>query len=95
MAGRAETHDRRPPCIIERDAQVLTRYHRRMSPASERVKRHRQRRRAGLTVLPIAVDLGAVAEFLIDRGFLEAWDDRDRDAVARALATALDVWARE
>jgi hypothetical protein len=38
--------------------------------------------------------LGAVAEFLIDRGFLEAWDDRDRDAVARALATALDVWAR-
>jgi len=53
-----------------------------MSPASERVKRHRQRRRAGLTVLPIAVDLGAVAEFLIDRGFLEAWDDRDRDAVA-------------
>jgi len=65
-----------------------------MSPGSERVKRHRQRRRAGLTVLPIAVDLGAVAEFLIDRGFLEAWDDRDRDAVARALATALDVWAR-
>lgn len=94
MAGRAETHDRRPPCIIERDAQVLTRYHRRMSPASERVKRHRQRRRTGLTRLSVDVDLGAVAEFLIDRGFLEAWDDRDRDAVARALATALDVWAR-
>jgi hypothetical protein len=65
-----------------------------MSPASERVKRHRRRKRAGLTVLPVAVDLGAVAEFLVDRGFLETWDDRDRDAVARALATALGVWAR-
>jgi len=52
-----------------------------MSPASERVKRHRQRRRTGLTRLSVDVDLGAVAEFLIDRGFLEAWDDRDRDAV--------------
>jgi hypothetical protein len=62
--------------------------------STERVRKHRQRKRTGLTVLSVPVDLGAVAEFLIDHGFLEAWDDRDRDAVARALAAALAVWAR-
>jgi len=65
-----------------------------MSRVSERVKRHRQRKRAGRVALTIDVDMDTLAEFLIDRGFLEAWSAGDRGAIARALATALDVWAR-
>lgn len=65
-----------------------------MSASNERVRRHRQRKRAGLAALTVDVDLDTLAEFLIDRGFLEAWSAGDRGAIARALATALDVWSR-
>jgi hypothetical protein len=62
--------------------------------AAEKMRRHRARRRDGVVVLPIAVDVDMLAEFLIDRGFIMPWDADDRAAIAKALATALDVWVR-
>jgi hypothetical protein len=44
-------------------------------------------------MLTTEVDLTALADFLADTGFLAPGAD-DRDAIARALQTALDVWAR-
>jgi len=57
------------------------------------MRRLRARQRAGRAMLTTEVDLTALADFLADTGFLAPGAD-DRDAIARALQTALDVWAR-
>lgn len=62
--------------------------------AAEKMKRLRARRRAGRAALTVDVDLDRVAGLLFDTGFIGEWDADDRQAIARALATALDVWAR-
>jgi len=65
-----------------------------MSASNERVRRHRARKKAGRAALTVDVDLDKIAGLLLDTGFIGEWDCDDRDAIARALATALDVWAR-
>jgi hypothetical protein len=57
---------------------------------AERTRLHRQRRRAGVVVLRIAVEIGSVADFLAEAGLLREWDIEDRDAVARAIERMLE-----
>jgi hypothetical protein len=45
-------------------------------------------------VLNVEVDLGAIADLLIDAGYLGAWNAESRIEVEKALAVALEVWAR-
>jgi hypothetical protein len=60
---------------------------------SEKVKRHRARKRAGEAVLPIRVNVGAVGDFLLDHGFIAEWDMGDRDKIREAIESALRVWS--
>jgi hypothetical protein len=61
---------------------------------SQRVKRSRRRKRNGRAVLKIEVNVGGLADFLVDAGYLQQWNDSDRRAIERALAQAIEVWAR-
>ena len=63
-------------------------------PAAEKMRRYRRRQKAGRAMLTIEVDMSVLADFLADRGFIMPWDADNRAAIAKALATALDVWAR-
>jgi hypothetical protein len=54
----------------------------------------RDRKRAGRAVLRVEVNLGALADFLIDSRFLQEWNDQDRRAIEQALEAAIDVWSR-
>jgi hypothetical protein len=60
----------------------------------ESVRACRRRKRAGHVLLKVEVDLGGLADLLVDAGFLPAWDSEDRDKVRTALEVALDVWSR-
>ncbi len=60
---------------------------RRSSPAAERQRRHRERRRAGIFVVPVRV-AGEMLEALIKRGDLDEADARDLDCVGEAIAAA-------
>jgi hypothetical protein len=60
----------------------------------QKLKRCRQRKRLGRTVLPIEIDQESVADRLIDAGFLQAWDADDRQAVRHALEQLLDEWVQ-
>ena len=64
------------------------------TPAADKMRRYRRRQKAGRVMLTIEVDVTALTDFLADRGFIMPWDADDRAAIAKALATALDVWAR-
>ena len=44
-------------------------------------------------VLQVEVELGPLADFLVDHGFLEQWNDSDREPIRLALQTALKVWS--
>ena len=59
---------------------------------AEKVRRHRARKRRGEAVLPIKVNVGAVAELLIDHRMLREWDAHDRDKVREALEAAMRLW---
>jgi hypothetical protein len=61
---------------------------------AERSKRYRERQRAGLVMVTIAIDPTAVGEWLVDCGFLEAWDVENLDAVREALEQAIGFWCR-
>jgi hypothetical protein len=64
-----------------------------MQTPYEKLKRCRQRKRLGRTVLPIEIDQGAVGDLLVDTGFLEASDLEDRAKLRAALEQALAYWA--
>ncbi len=57
------------------------------TPAAERQRRHRQRRRAGIFVVPVQVTY-EIAEALIKRGDLDEADARDLDCVGEAIAAS-------
>jgi hypothetical protein len=61
---------------------------------SERTQRYRQRQRAGLVIVTLAIEPTAVSEWLVDCGFLEAWDAADLNAVQAALQEAVAAWSR-
>ncbi len=53
--------------------------------AARRQRRHRERRRAGIFVVPVQVT-GDLIEALIKRGDLDEMDARDLDCVGEAIA---------
>jgi hypothetical protein len=60
---------------------------------SDRTKRYRERQRAGLVIVSIAIEPTAVGEWLVDRGHLEQWDVEDPSAIRAALEQAIAVWS--
>jgi hypothetical protein len=61
---------------------------------AERTRVYRERKRAGLAMVSIAIEPTAVSEWLVDTGFLEAWDVTDLSAVQAALQEAVAVWSQ-
>jgi hypothetical protein len=61
---------------------------------AESVRLCRHRKRNGRAVLKVEVDVGTLADLLIDAGFLAAWDADDRGKLRQALECAVQVWAR-
>ena len=57
------------------------------TPAAERQRRHRERRRAGIFVAPVQVT-GAMVEALFKRGDLCEADALNLDCVGEAIAAA-------
>jgi hypothetical protein len=57
------------------------------TPAARRQRRHRERRRAGIFVVPVRV-AGEMLEALIKRGDLDEADARDLDCVGEAITAA-------
>ncbi len=57
------------------------------TPAAERQRRHRERRRAGIFVVPVQVSREMV-EALCKRGDLDEADDLDVDCVGEAIVAA-------
>ncbi len=57
------------------------------SPAAERQRRHRDRRRAGIFVVPVQVT-GEMVEALCRRGDVDEDDSSDLDQVGEAIAAA-------
>lgn len=52
---------------------------------TDRMRRHRDRLASGRVVLPVEVHLTDVADALVEAGWLEAWDQEDREAIRRGL----------
>jgi hypothetical protein len=59
--------------------------------SASRQRDYRRRRQSGRAVLSVELDVGAVAEWLIDEGLLAEWDANDRDAISDALRRAIDA----
>ena len=57
------------------------------SPGAERQRRHRERRRAGIFVVPVQVTCEMV-ETLIKQGDLDEANSSDLDCVGKAIAAA-------
>lgn len=57
-----------------------------MASSTERSRRCRARRQAGLALYMLELDPVATSEMLIDQELLPAWDAEDRGAVGRALS---------
>ncbi len=57
------------------------------TPAAERQRRHRERRRAGIFVVPVPIT-GQMVEALCKRGDLDEADALDLDCVGEAIAAA-------
>jgi hypothetical protein len=62
------------------------------SPAALKLRRHRARKRAGRISLTIEADRHALADLLVEQGFLRQWDDDSPAAIRAALETAIAVW---
>jgi hypothetical protein len=58
----------------------------------EDMRRCRARKKAKRALVEIEIDLPAVREGLVDRGFLAAWDEEDRKELRSALQKALAQW---
>jgi hypothetical protein len=76
-----------PRCLVPR--VTLT-----SMSGSERTQRYRARQHAGLVMVSLAIEPVAIGEWLVDCGFLEAWDAADLSAVQAALQDAVAVWSR-
>ena len=61
---------------------------------AERQRRCRERRARGAALLTIEVELDRLADALVERKLLGAWDAEDKTKVAEAVENALDVWSR-
>lgn len=59
-------------------------------PAAERMRRLRERRHAGLRVLPIEVSLDELVERLVARGDLAPDDADNVDEIGRAVAEIVE-----
>jgi hypothetical protein len=58
--------------------------------AADRQRERRQRKAKGVSVLPLEINLGAIADKLAEAGLLAEWSTEDPKAVAQALASALE-----
>ena len=56
---------------------------------ADRQRRWRNRQRDGLAVFQIEASVFALADALVDAGWLQAWDCDDRAAIAAALDRAI------
>ena len=65
------------------------------SPEAIRAERAYRRRRAGLVVLPIEVDVVALADVLIEARLLDPNMADDRTALARATTRLLEIFCKE
>ncbi len=57
------------------------------TPAAERQRRHRDRRRAGIFVVPVQVT-GEMVEALVDQGDVDEANSSDLDRIGEAIAAA-------
>lgn len=62
--------------------------------AAERQRRRRQRRRSGRGVLRVEVDFAALADALVEAGWLAAWDAENPEAIAVAVGRLLTRLSR-
>jgi hypothetical protein len=60
--------------------------------SAARVRACKLRKRAGLAVLQIEVELGPLADQLVADKFLGEWDTENRTEIERALARMLAVY---
>ena len=60
-----------------------------------RFRRHYQRRRSGLVVLPIEVDPVLLADVLIEARLLDPNMADDRTALAKATARLIEIFSKE
>ena len=60
-----------------------------------RMRRRRQRRREGLAVLPVEVDVIALADVLIEAKLLDPNLTDDRTALAKATTQLIEIFCRE
>jgi hypothetical protein len=60
-----------------------------VTPAAERQRKYRQRRRAGLVVIRVVIDDVSVPQALIAAGLLDEAKAEDADAIGRALERAV------
>jgi hypothetical protein len=66
-----------------------------LKSAAPRLRRFRERRRAGKAVLSIEVNLFDHIEMLKDAGLLKEWDESDRTAIADATERLLRLAAED
>ncbi len=57
------------------------------TPAAERQRRHRERRRHGVFVVPVEVT-GEIVEALIDQGDIDEANSSDLECVGKAITAA-------
>ncbi len=57
------------------------------TPAAERQRRHRERRRAGIFVVPVQITC-AMLEALVDQGDVDEANSSDLDCVGEAITAA-------
>jgi hypothetical protein len=60
--------------------------------AADRVHRCKLRKRAGMAVLQVEVQLGPLADQLVTDRFLAEWDTENRAEIERALARMLAIY---
>jgi hypothetical protein len=58
----------------------------------EDMRRCRARKKANRALVRLEIDVLAVSEGLVDRGFLTQWDEEDREKLCSALQEALADW---
>jgi hypothetical protein len=60
--------------------------------AADRARHCKDRKRAGLAVLHVEVELAALADQLVVDRFLPQWDSEDRMAIQQALQRMLAIY---
>jgi hypothetical protein len=65
-----------------------------MADAAARLRRHRERQKAGRLCVTVEIDEVALAVALIDAKLLPPELENDRAAIKRALEQAIDTWIK-